>query len=118
MDKLRVAGLEVSAVIGIHAWERNVRQRLSIDLEFETDAARTALSDDIADAHDYGAITREVVTFVERSGFRLIETLAQRIAMRLLDRFPLSRVKVVVHKPSAVTNARDTSIEIERARQR
>ena len=55
MDKLRVTGLEVSALIGIHAWERQVRQRLSIDLELDTDAARIAASDDIAAAFDYGS---------------------------------------------------------------
>ncbi len=50
------------------------------------------------------------------SQFRLIETLADRIAQRLLDDFPIDRLKVVVHKPAAVPNARDTHIEIERAR--
>jgi dihydroneopterin aldolase len=116
MDKLRVTGLEVSALIGIHAWERQVRQRLLIDFELDTDAAQIATSDDIAAAFDYGAIAREIVNFVARAEFRLIETLAARVAQRLFDEFPISRLKVVVHKPSAVPNARDTSIEIERTR--
>ena len=116
MDKLRVTGLEVSALIGIHAWERQVRQRLWIDLELDTDAAHIAISDDIAAAFDYGAIARSVVEFVADAEVRLIETLAARIAQRLFDEFPISRLKVVVHKPSAIPNARDTSIEIERTR--
>jgi dihydroneopterin aldolase len=116
MDKLRVTGLEVSTLIGIHAWERQVRQRLWIDLELDTDAARIAASDDIAAALDYGAIARNVVDFVARAEVRLIETLAERVARRLFDEFPISRLKVVVHKPAAVPNARDTSIEIERTR--
>ena len=116
MDKLRITGLEVSALIGIHAWERQVRQRLWIDLEFDTDAARIATSDDIAAAFDYGAIARDVVDFVARAECRLIETLAEGIAQRLFDAFPIGRLKIVVHKPSAIPNARDTSIEIERTR--
>ncbi len=116
MDKLRVTGLEVSARIGIRAWERQVLQRLAIDLEFETDAALTAANDDIADALDYGTIAREVVDFVQRSEYRLIETLAVAIAQRLFEAFPIDRLRVTVHKPGAVPGARDTSIEIERAR--
>ncbi len=116
MDKLRITGLEVTARIGIRAWERQVLQRLAIDLEFATDAARGAANDDIADALDYGTIARDVVDFVHRSEYRLIETLAERIAQHLFDAFPIDRLKITVHKPGAVPGARDTSIEIERAR--
>ena len=116
MDKLRITGLEVSTKIGIRAWEQQVLQRLSIDLELEIDASRAARSDAIADAVDYGVIARDVADFVRASTFRLIETLAERIAQRVLDSFPVSRLKVCVHKPGAVPGARDTSIEIERAR--
>lgn len=116
MDKLRVTGLEVSARIGIRAWERQVLQRLAIDLELTTDAARAAANDDIADALDYGTISRAVVDFVHRSEYRLIETLAEHIAQHLLESFPIDRLTVTVHKSGAVPGARDTSIEIERAR--
>lgn len=118
MDKLRIIGLAVSARIGIHAWEQQVRQRLSIDLELETDAARTAASDDIADALDYGIISRDVADYVSTSECRLIETLAERIAQRVLAGFPVAKLRVRVHKPGAVPGARDTSIEIERSRAR
>jgi dihydroneopterin aldolase len=114
MDKLRITGLEVSARIGIRDWEQHVLQRLNVDLELETDAARPAASDDIADALDYGLIARDVVGFVRNSQFRLIETLAERIAQRIFDSFPVSRLKVCVHKPGAVPGARDTSVEIDR----
>ena len=116
MDKLRVIGLQVSALIGVHAWERRVRQRLLIDVELETDARRGAATDDLDDALDYGAIARRVAAIVHAARCRLIETLAEHIAQRLLAEFPMDRLKIVVHKPAAVPNARDTTIEIERAR--
>jgi 7,8-dihydroneopterin aldolase/epimerase/oxygenase len=114
MDKLRITGLEVSTRIGIHAWERQVLQRLAIDLEIDIDATPAAATDDIADALDYGIIGRDVAEFVRASQFHLIETLAERIAQRLLEAFPIPRLKVCVHKPGAVPGARDTCIEIER----
>ena len=116
LDKLRIIGLEVSARIGIHAWEQQVRQRLSIDLELETDAARTAVSDEITNALDYGIIARDVADYVSTSECRLIETLAEGIAQRVLAGFPVAKLSVCVHKPGAVPGARDISIEIERNR--
>ncbi len=116
MDKLRVTGLEVSALIGVRAWERAVRQRLLIDLEFETDAHRVAATDDLDTALDYGVIARRVCDIVVAARCRLIESLAEQIAQCLLAEFPVARLTVVVHKPSAVPNARDTCIEITRSR--
>jgi len=116
MDKLRITGLAVSALIGVHAWERRVRQPVRIDIEFDTDAARSAATDDLARAHDYGAIARRITELVGSSEYGLIETLAERIARCILDEFRVARVAVVVHKPNAVPTALDTSIEIERTR--
>ena len=116
MDKLRVAGLEVSALIGVRAWEQDVRQRLLIDLELDTDARRIAATDDLEIALDYGVIARRVTDIVATTPCRLIESLAEHIAQRLLAEFSVDRLTVVVHKPSAVPNATDTSIEITRAR--
>jgi 7,8-dihydroneopterin aldolase/epimerase/oxygenase len=114
MDKLRITGLEVSTRIGIHPWERQVLQRLAIDLEIDINARPAAATDDIGDALDYGTIGRDVAEFVRGSQFHLIETLAEHIAQRLLDAFPIPRLKVCVHKPGALPGARDTCIEIER----
>lgn len=116
MDKLSVIGLEVSALIGVHAWERGVRQRLLIDLELETDAQRVVATDDLDAALDYGVIARRVCDIVATAHCRLIESLAEQIAQCLLAEFQVDRLTVVVHKPAAVQNARDTCIEITRWR--
>jgi len=114
MDKLRITGLSVTAIIGIRKWERYVRQPLRIDVECDVDAARAAKTDDIAEALDYGRIARRIVEFVSVSECHLIETLAERVAALLHDEFPVTRCRIVVHKPSAIPYALDTSIEIER----
>ena len=116
MDKLRITGIQASGVIGIRPWERLIRQPLRVDLEFNVDARITAAADEITKALDYGVVARRVVDVVARSEFRLIETLAEHIAARLIDEFSVDNVKVIVHKPGAVPFANDTSIEIERSR--
>jgi len=76
MDKLQITGLRVSTVIGVHAWERQLRQPLLIDLSLEMDSTAAAASDQIDDALDYGAVARRVTELIEASSFQLIETLA------------------------------------------
>lgn len=104
----------MAAVIGVRDWERQLRQRLSIDLELEIDAAGPAARDELSVALDYGAVARRVAALVEGSGCRLIETLAEAIATALLAEFPTSWVRVRVTKPNAVPNAGGASVEIMR----
>jgi len=114
MDKIRISGLTVSALIGVHAWERHIRQTVRVDIELDVDASKPAATDALADAVDYGAVARRVEDLVETARYGLIEALAERIAERILAEFQVPRVKVVLHKPNAVPNAHDTSLEIER----
>jgi 7,8-dihydroneopterin aldolase/epimerase/oxygenase len=116
MDKLRISGLEVSARIGVRDWERQVRQRLLIDLELDIDAAAAARSDELTDALDYGAVARSTRDIAIGSNCRLIETLAELIADQVLEKYLVQHVTVVVHKPSAIPGARDTCVEIQRSR--
>jgi dihydroneopterin aldolase len=61
-------------------------------------------------------VARRVGEIVGASRCGLIETLGELIAGRLLSEYSLGRITVVVHKPSAVPGAVDTSIEIQRSR--
>ena len=114
MDKLRITGLAISARIGVHDWEHQVRQQLLIDLELSIDAKPASATDALRDALDYGAVAREVRDIVSNSSCQLIEALAEMIAQRLLQLYPVESVRIVVHKPSAVAGASDTSIDIVR----
>ena len=115
MDKLQINGLRVSAIIGVRAWERQLRQPLLIDLGFAIEAASAAASDAIDDALDYGAVARRVTELTQASSFQLIESLAESIAAMVLDEFEPASVIVKVSKPGAVPQAQGVSVEIERS---
>lgn len=98
MDIVFVRGLRVPALIGIHAWERRVRQTLVFDLEMGADIARAAATDAIDDTLNYQAVAARVAEFAGNSGFGLLETLAERTAQLLLDEFGLPWVRLSVSK--------------------
>ena len=116
MDRVYISRLTVEAVIGIHAWEREVRQPLYLDLEVATDAAQVAATDDIAVAVDYSALADRLTEFICDGRFRLLETLAEEAAAMILREFGVTWLRLRVGKPGAVAAADSVGVEIERRR--
>jgi 7,8-dihydroneopterin aldolase/epimerase/oxygenase len=115
-DTIRIKGLKVEAIVGVHDWERKVPRPVVIDLELAADVARAANSDALKDAVDYAAVAQAVGAFASASKFQLIETLAERLASMLQKDFGVAWLKLEVHKPGAVAGAQDVSVSIERGK--
>ena len=114
MDTIYINDLQVATVIGIYAWERRITQTVFFDLEMGADVRRAAASDDIADTLDYKAIAKRVAAFAAASEFRLVETLAERVAALIIEEFGVPWVRLRVNKRGAVRGARDIGVVIER----
>lgn len=114
MDTVYIRGLQIDTVIGIHDWEREIRQRVVLDLEMAAAVPRAAASDAIADALDYSAIAERLIAFVGASEFQLIETLAENVAQLLLAEFALPWLRLSLSKPGAVPEADTVGVCIER----
>jgi dihydroneopterin aldolase len=117
MDKIFLRQLEVDAIIGIWDWEREVKQRVSIDLEMATDIRKAAASDSIADTLNYKDVAKRLIAFVGDSEFQLVETLSERIAEIVVTEFDVPWVKVTVNKPGAIRGSKAVGISIERSRE-
>ncbi|HEX9706806.1 MAG TPA: dihydroneopterin aldolase [Steroidobacteraceae bacterium] len=116
MDRIFLTALSAEAIIGIYDWEREVRQRIEIDLEIWVDLAAAAKSDAIEDTLNYKSVAKRVLAFVEESRFRLVEALAGEVARIVLAEFKVERVRVTLHKPGAIRHSRDVGVIVERGR--
>jgi dihydroneopterin aldolase len=117
-DRVFVQGLELYCVIGLQPWERQVMQKVRIDIQMAADCRPAAVTDDPAHALDYRAVSKRVQQLVEGSSFQLVEALAETIATALLTEFPRAdSVTVRVAKPGAVRFAEAVGVEIERSRE-
>ena len=116
MDTVFIEGLDVKTVIGIHDWERNIRQQLVIDLELATDIRPAASNDNIEHTLNYQLISRRITEFVQRSSYGLIEILAVHLAALLMDEFSVPWLKLTVRKPGAIADAKAVGVAIERGR--
>ena len=115
-DVIFLHGLEVRCRIGIYDWEKRIKQKVLIDLEYPTDASRAARRDSVEDTLNYKDLAKFVIRFVSQSRFQLVETLAERLAAALLKEFLLSEIKVRISKPGAIRGAKNVGIEVLRRR--
>jgi len=117
MDKIFIHALKTEAIIGIFDWERQVKQTVIVDIEISADIRKAALSDSIDDTLNYKRVAKRVLTFVEESKFHLVETLAEHIAMLILDDFGITWVRISLSKPGAIRSSRDVGVVLERGRE-
>jgi 7,8-dihydroneopterin aldolase/epimerase/oxygenase len=117
-DYVSVKDLSVSAVIGVHDWERQVEQTLlvSVDMVPTADIRHAAATDDLADALDYSAVASTVAAVVREGQFHLIETAAERVAERLLADFAVTWLRLELRKP-ITADGYTAVITIERTRE-
>jgi len=115
-DKLIVSAIDCVVSLGVTPEERAVKQRLSIDVEISTDTRKAARSDSLEDAIDYGGIVTLIADLSRRGEYRLIETLAEEIAARVLGYSGGVAVCVRVRKRPPPLDARIgfASVEIVR----
>lgn len=114
MDIVYIRDLKIQTVIGIFAWERAIKQTVSLDIEMATDNRKAADSENIDDALDYGAVAQRILEFVEGSEFQLVETMAERIGEIIFNEFGVPWLRLRLGKPGAVRHAQDVGVIIER----
>lgn len=115
-DVVFLRGLAIETVIGFFEWERHVKQTVVLDLEIPVDCARAAGSDSVEDTVDYKAMSKRCIQFVSEAQFHLVETLAHKLAMTLLDEFSIAWIRLSLNKPGAIRGSRDVGVSIERRR--
>jgi dihydroneopterin aldolase len=114
MDAILLRELRVEASIGIHKRERHVKQTLSIDLDIGLPGDAVFRTDKVSDTIDYEQVSLKIAVLAATGHWRLVETLADRIARLLLDEFSSPWVKVSVAKIGILPNAKFVGVTIER----
>lgn len=116
MDSILIRDLRVEVLIGIHKRERHVPQTVSIDLDIGLPGEAVFASDRVADTIDYEQVTLRIKALAASGHFRLVETLADRIAKVLTDEFSAPWVRVSAAKIGILPNAKFVGVSIERGR--
>ncbi|HHO70245.1 MAG TPA: dihydroneopterin aldolase [Halothiobacillus sp.] len=113
-DCIFIEGLQCQAVIGIHPSERLKPQTLRLDLWMHWPISAAARSENIADTLDYQSVSEATIELVQTGQFLLVETLAERLAEELMQRYGIQWLRIRVTKPEAIAAASGVGVMIER----
>jgi dihydroneopterin aldolase len=97
-DVIRIERIELLAHIGVPDDERSQPQRLTISIAFWPNKSGPELNDDITRAVNYAAVCAEVRKFAGGRSDKLIETLADKLALHLLQMFEIRRITIELRK--------------------
>jgi dihydroneopterin aldolase len=116
MDIVYIRQLKIETVIGIFDWEREIKQTVSLDIDMAVDIRLAAAGEDINNTVSYKTVSDRLLAFVGKSEFLLVETMAEEIAQLLREEFALEWVRLRVGKPTAIAQAADVGVLIERGK--
>ena len=116
MDKILIKDLRLRCIIGINEFERREKQDVTINVVIWSNLTEAAKTDDIRKTVDYKEVTKGLIKLVEGSEFRLVETLAEKVAESCLEYSRVRKISVMVEKPSALRFARSVGVTILRKR--
>ena len=117
-DRIILSGIEFYAYGGVTAAEKEIGQRYRASIELEFDLRAAGASDALEDTVSYADVYAIAVETARERSFNLIESLAARMARRLLDYSPVHSVTVRVEKllPPIDGVVASAAVEITRAR--
>jgi 7,8-dihydroneopterin aldolase/epimerase/oxygenase len=96
---IEVSGLSLFTHVGVTAAEREVGQRLLLDLRLEVGECDATVTDRIEDTVDYGQVCDAVNLVAQQRSYKTLERLCAAIADRLLTNYDANSVWVKAAKP-------------------
>jgi dihydroneopterin aldolase len=113
---IEISGLSLYTHHGVSEAEREIGQRLLIDLRLDVGESDATITDRIEDTVDYAEVCQLVALVAQQRSYRTLERLCSAIADRLLSDFELDGVWVKAAKPEPPIPlpVEDVSVEVWR----
>jgi dihydroneopterin aldolase len=113
---VEISGLSLYTNHGVTEAEREVGQRLVLDVAFELARCDATVTDRLEDTVDYAAVCEQVALAAQERSYKTLERLCAAIAERLADRFAADaiRVKAAKPEPPIALPVEEVSVEVWR----
>jgi dihydroneopterin aldolase len=113
---VEVSGLSLYTHHGVTAAEREIGQRLVLDLRLEVGECDATVTDMVEDTVDYAVVCNVVALVAQQRSYKTLERLCSAIADRLLSDFAAEEVWVKASKPEPpiALPVQEVSVEVWR----
>ncbi len=96
---VEISGLSLYTQHGVTEAERELGQRLVIDVTLELEDCDAMVTDRVEDTVDYADACEQVALAAQERSYKTLERLCAAIADRLMDRYAPESVRVKAAKP-------------------
>jgi 7,8-dihydroneopterin aldolase/epimerase/oxygenase len=110
---IEISGLSLFTHVGVTAAEREVGQRLLLDIRLDAGECDATITDRIEDTIDYGAVCEMANLVAQQRSYKTLERLCAAIADRLLDQYEAHAVWVKAAKPEPPLALPVTEVSVE-----
>jgi 7,8-dihydroneopterin aldolase/epimerase/oxygenase len=110
---IEISGLSLFTHVGVSAAEREVGQRLLLDIRLDAGECDATITDRIEDTIDYGAVCEMANLVAQQRSYKTLERLCAAIADRLLDQYEAHAVWVKAAKPEPPLALPVTEVSVE-----
>ena len=104
---IKVKNITVSTIIGCNDYERERKQNIIISYKIKAESGNKDL---LKDSVDYDTLTQKIINEVEKTDFKLLESLVDFVLKIILDNKMIETAKVKITKPKALYMAKSVSI--------
>jgi dihydroneopterin aldolase len=113
---IEITGLQLFTHHGVTAAEREIGQRLVLDLRLDVGESDATVTDMVEDTVDYAQVCQLVALVAQQRSYKTLERLCAAIAERLIDDFEVEYVWVKAAKPEPPIPlpVEEVSVEISR----
>ena len=96
---IEIVGLSLYTHHGVTAAEREIGQRLVLDVRFDVGEPDALVTDRVEDTVDYGEVCQVIALIAQQRSYKTLERLCAVIAERLASQFAADSVYVKAAKP-------------------
>ena len=96
---IEIVGLSLFTHHGVTAAEREIGQRLVLDVRFDVGEPDALITDRVEDTVDYGEVCQVIALIAQQRSYKTLERLCAVIADRLSSQFGADSVTVKASKP-------------------
>ena len=117
-DLIRLKNITIFGFYGVSPQEREVGQKIEIDLDLYTDLSAACSSDSLKDTINYETVYTAVMEVVDTGKrYRLLESLGEEICNAILQQYPVSKVRIGMRKLNLPFPNNLSHVEIELTRE-